>query len=41
MFKDKETLETLEKIDKKLSQIIAIINRGRVKSKKGDTQDVQ
>lgn len=39
MFKDKERLEMLEKIDKKLSQIIAILNRNRI-TKKGDKKDV-
>ena len=40
MFKDKEQLEMLEKIDKKLSQIIAILNRDKLKAKKGDKKDV-
>lgn len=39
MFKDNERLEMLEKIDKKLSQIIAILNRNRI-TKKGDKKDV-
>lgn len=39
MFKDNERLEILEKIDKKLSQIIAILNRNRI-TKKGDKKDV-
>lgn len=40
MFKDKERLEILEKIYKKLSQIIAILNRERISAKKGDKKDV-
>lgn len=40
MFKDKERLEMLEKIDKKLSQIIVILNREKLKTKKGDKSDV-
>ena len=40
MFKSKERLEMLEKIDKKLSQIIAILNRERINAKKGDKKDV-
>ena len=40
MFKSKEQLEMLEKIDKKLSQIIAIMNRDKLKAKKGDRKDV-
>lgn len=40
MFKDNERLEMLEKIDKKLSQIIAILNRERLSTKKGDKKDV-
>ena len=39
MFKDNERLEMLEKIDKKLSQIIAILNRNRI-TKKGENKDV-
>lgn len=40
MFKDNERLEVLEKIDKKLSQIIAILNRERINAKKGEKKDV-
>lgn len=40
MFKDKERLEMLEKIDKKLSQIIAILNRRNINAKKEDKKDV-
>lgn len=40
MFKDNERLEMLEKIDKKLSQIIAILNRDKINAKKGDNKDV-
>ena len=40
MFKSKEQLEMLEKIDKKLSQIISILNRERINSRKGDKKDV-
>ena len=40
MFKDKEILSMLEKIDKKLSQIIIIQNRQRINAKKGDKKDV-
>jgi hypothetical protein len=40
MFKDRERLEALEKIDKKLSQIIAILNRDKLKAKKGERKDV-
>ena len=40
MFKDKERLEMLEKIDKKLSQIIAILNRDKMNAKKGVKKDV-
>jgi hypothetical protein len=40
MFKSKEQLEMLEKIDKKLSQIIAILNRDKLNAKKGVRKDV-
>lgn len=40
MFKSKEQLDMLEKIDKKLSQIIAILNRDKLKAQKGDRKDV-
>ena len=40
MFKDKERLEMLEKIDKKLSQIIALLNRNKITAKKGERKDV-
>lgn len=40
MFKNKKKIELLEKIDKKLSQVIAILNRERINSKKGDKKDV-
>lgn len=40
MFKDNERLEMLEKIDKKLSQIIAILNRDKINAKKGEKKDV-
>jgi hypothetical protein len=40
MFKSKEQFEMLEKIDKKLSQIIAILNRERINAKKEDKKDV-
>ena len=40
MFKSKEQLEMLEKIDKKLSQIIAILNRDKLNAKKGERKDV-
>jgi hypothetical protein len=40
MFKSKEQLEMLEKIDKKLSQIIAILNRRNINAKKEDKKDV-
>lgn len=40
MFKNKERLEMLEKIDKKLSQIIAILNRDKINAKKGEKKNV-
>ena len=40
MFRDKERLEVLKQIDKKLSQILAILHRESLKPKKGDKKDV-
>lgn len=40
MFNNKKQVDMLEKIDKKLLQIIAILNRNRI-TKKGDKKDVQ
>jgi hypothetical protein len=40
MFKNKKKIELLEKIDRKLSQVISILNQKRINSRKGDKKDV-